>query len=185
MPQCKTFSIYCIKCIQNGKVYIGKSADAWSRMHTHYNALSREADGTANFRRQHADHFVEDFKKYGAAGFVFQILQSEINGDREAREAEMSFIDAFNSWNPEHGYNVRRESLYGCCDGKVSQDFAKKIKKKLIDVEKNQTWLVEKIRDKTGLYCDSSYLSMILNGKKNSPRIKSTICEILEIEEEL
>ena len=31
-----------------------------------------------------------------------------------------------------------------------------RVKKRLIDLGKNQTWLIGEIRSKTGLYCDSN-----------------------------
>lgn len=62
-------------------------------------------------------------------------------------------------------------------------EFFKKVKYRLIDLEKTQKWLEEQIREKTGLFVDSSYLSKIYNGERNAPKIKAAICEILEIEE--
>ena len=61
-------------------------------------------------------------------------------------------------------------------------DFFKKVKYRLIDLGKNQRWLEEQIKEKTGLYVDSSYLSKIYNGERNAPKIRKAICEILEIE---
>lgn len=63
-------------------------------------------------------------------------------------------------------------------------DFRKKVKKRLIDLEKNQKWLEEQVRDKTGLFVDSGYLSNILSGQRYSPKIVSAIREILDIKEE-
>lgn len=63
-------------------------------------------------------------------------------------------------------------------------DFRKKVKKRLIDLDKNQKWLEEQVRDKTGLFVDSGYLSNILSGQRSSPKIVSAIREILDIKEE-
>jgi hypothetical protein len=60
-------------------------------------------------------------------------------------------------------------------------EFGKKIKIALIDLEKNQNWLIEQVREKTGLYFDSSYLFKIMSGTKNSPKIINAIKEILNI----
>ena len=62
-------------------------------------------------------------------------------------------------------------------------DFRKKTRYALIDRDKTQTWLIEQIRERTGLYCDSAYLSHIFTGKRNAPKIKAAICEILGISE--
>lgn len=63
-------------------------------------------------------------------------------------------------------------------------DFRKKVKYRLIDLEKSQKWLEEQIREKTGLFIDSSYLTKIYNGERNAPKIKAAICEILDIKED-
>ena len=42
--------------------------------------------------------------------------------------------------------------------------------------------LAEKVTEKTGLYCDQSLLSKILNSQKRSERIAGAIIEILELQ---
>lgn len=64
-------------------------------------------------------------------------------------------------------------------------DFRKKVKYRLIDLEKSQKWLEEQVREKTGLFVDSSYLTKIFNGDRNAPKVKSAICEILDIKEDV
>lgn len=61
-------------------------------------------------------------------------------------------------------------------------DFRKKVKYRLIDLDKSQKWLEEQITAKTGLYVDSSYLCKVYNGKRNAPKIVAAIREILGIE---
>lgn len=60
-------------------------------------------------------------------------------------------------------------------------DFGKEIKKKLIDMDRTQTWLIEQVREKTGLYFDDSYLYKIQVGKLSTPKIVSAIQEILDL----
>ena len=60
-------------------------------------------------------------------------------------------------------------------------EFGKKIKIALIEQEKNQNWLIEQVREKTGLFFDSSYLFKIMHGTKNSPKVVCAIREILSI----
>lgn len=62
-------------------------------------------------------------------------------------------------------------------------DFYKKVKCKLIALEKNQKWLEGQIAEKTGLFVDSGYLNKIYKGERNAPKIRAAICEILCIEE--
>lgn len=60
--------------------------------------------------------------------------------------------------------------------------YGKAIKKKLIDLDKTQVWLMREITERTGLFIDSSYLNRICSGKANSARIKAAINEILELD---
>ena len=59
--------------------------------------------------------------------------------------------------------------------------FGKKIKKRLIDIDRNQNWLIEQVTAKTGLYFDSSYMYKIMTGQLNTPGIIKAIREILDI----
>ncbi len=63
-------------------------------------------------------------------------------------------------------------------------DFGKEIKKKLVDIDKPQNWLIEEVRKDSGLYFDSSYMNKIMTGKLGTPKIISSICKILGIEHE-
>lgn len=60
--------------------------------------------------------------------------------------------------------------------------FGKTIKHRLIDLDKQQAWLIDEVEKKTGLYFDSSYLYKVMIGVNNSPRIIGAICEILSID---
>lgn len=61
-------------------------------------------------------------------------------------------------------------------------DFGKEIKHRLIDLNRRPKWLVEEVKNKTGLYFDSSYLYKIQTGEHKTPKIVNAICEILSIE---
>jgi transcriptional regulator with XRE-family HTH domain len=58
-------------------------------------------------------------------------------------------------------------------------EYGKQIKKRLIDLDKKQVWLIEEVQKKTGLYFDDSYLSKILNGKIATPGMLEAINETL------
>lgn len=49
-------------------------------------------------------------------------------------------------------------------------DFGKTVKKRLIDLDKSQEWLISQLNRDTGLFVDSSYLNRILTGRCNSER---------------
>ena len=59
--------------------------------------------------------------------------------------------------------------------------FGKEVKKRLIDLDKKQSWLINEIKARTGLYVDAAYLSHILTGKRSAPKITDAICDILNI----
>lgn len=58
-------------------------------------------------------------------------------------------------------------------------DYGKKISKRLIDLDKTQVWLIEQVKQKTGLYFDDSYLYKIKTAQVATPKIISAIDEIL------
>lgn len=63
-------------------------------------------------------------------------------------------------------------------------DFGKTVKKRLVDLDKTQKWLMEQIAEKTGLYIDGFYLYKILTGQRNAPKITAAIMEILDLPED-
>lgn len=65
----------------------------------------------------------------------------------------------------------------------VTIPFGKEIKKKLVDMDKNQNWLIREVASRTGLYFDGSYLHKIMTGQLNTPKIVKAISEILDIPE--
>ena len=65
----------------------------------------------------------------------------------------------------------------------VTSDFGKAVKKRLIDLDKDQSWLIEQVKAKTGLHFDGGYLWKINAGVIATPSIVTAIREILGIEE--
>lgn len=63
-------------------------------------------------------------------------------------------------------------------------EFGKEVKKRLIDMDKKQTWLIEEVRARTGLYFDDSYLSKIFTGKLETPGIIQALREAVGLRDE-
>lgn len=63
-------------------------------------------------------------------------------------------------------------------------DFGKVVKKKLVDIDKSQEWLMEEVRERTGLFIDNGYLYKILTGQRSAPKIVDAICDVLGIKDE-
>ena len=62
-------------------------------------------------------------------------------------------------------------------------NFGLAVKTQLLQIGKEQKWLIEAVAEKTGLYVDSGYMYKILTGQRKAPKIVAAICEILNIEE--
>lgn len=58
-------------------------------------------------------------------------------------------------------------------------EYGKTVKKRLVDLEQPQKWLIGQVQEYTGLYFDDSYLYKIMTGKLSTPSIISAINEIL------
>lgn len=61
--------------------------------------------------------------------------------------------------------------------------FGKDIKKRLVDIEQTQAWLIEQVGERTGLYFDRSYMHKIQTGQLASPKIVQAIRDILDLPE--
>lgn len=59
----------------------------------------------------------------------------------------------------------------------------KEIKHRLIDMGRTQSWLFKQVKQRTGKYCDYSYLAKICRGDEPGAAIVPAICEILDLEE--
>ena len=64
----------------------------------------------------------------------------------------------------------------------VLTEFGKQVKYRLVDLGCSQEWLQEQVREKTGLFVDSSYMYKILTGQRAAPKIVDAIREVLEME---
>lgn len=65
-----------------------------------------------------------------------------------------------------------------------ANDFGKRVKIRLIEMDRTQAWLITEVRKKTGKYVDTSYMWKILNGVAATPGIVNAIREILDLKED-
>lgn len=62
--------------------------------------------------------------------------------------------------------------------------FGKEIKKRLVDIDQSQAWLIARVREATGgMYFDRSYLSKIMTGQLSTPKIVQAIRGVLNLPE--
>lgn len=62
--------------------------------------------------------------------------------------------------------------------------FGKEIKKRLVDIDRTQAWLIEQVQGTTGLYFDRSYMHKIQTGQLATPKIIQAIRDILDLPEQ-
>jgi len=69
-------------------------------------------------------------------------------------------------------------------------EFGKAVKIRLIEMDKNQEWLIEQVRERTGDFFDCSYLHRLMSGKlagggrAGKPGKVAVIREILGMKED-
>lgn len=66
----------------------------------------------------------------------------------------------------------------------VLTPFGKEVKKRLVDIDRPQSWLIERVASLTGMYFDRSYMSKIQTGQLATPKIVQAIREILDLPEQ-
>lgn len=60
-------------------------------------------------------------------------------------------------------------------------DFGKTVRKRLIEIDKTQNWLVSQVEAR-GVNCDKTYLSKALNGDRKGRQVREEIKKILNLE---
>ena len=60
-------------------------------------------------------------------------------------------------------------------------EFGLCVKTELLRKGREQKWLEEEIKSRTGLFVDSGYLYKIFTGQRNAPKIVQAIREILDL----
>lgn len=102
-----TIGIYCIKHIESGKRYIGKSVCIERRIYTHKSKLTKPVRDPKQTNR----HLYNAVQLYGWGSFEVEVLESfDVVDQDELSVAELKWIDFYGTCNRENGYNLRRDS---------------------------------------------------------------------------
>ena len=64
---------------------------------------------------------------------------------------------------------------------RVLTPFGVEIKTKLISIGETQEWLIDQVKEKTGMYVDCSNIYKLMRGVLNSPKMEKAIKEALHI----
>lgn len=96
--------IYCIRNIINNKIYIGKSKNIYVRISGHIQQLNNKS-------KNENRHLINAWNKYGKENFEYFVLEyfDEIN-ENVLKEKELFWMDNYNSYDRNYGYNLRRDS---------------------------------------------------------------------------
>lgn len=107
MSRMDKYIIYIHKNKVNGKVYIGQTCET----------LARRARGGYGYKG--CPHFYNAIQEYGWDNFEHLILEENLTSN-EADIREAFWIEAFNSTNPEKGYNIQVGGKKASFKGKIS-----------------------------------------------------------------
>lgn len=103
--------IYCIRNMINQKVYIGKSINIRERIWNHISSLNSK-----NKKREN-QHFINAWWKYGNENFEYFVLEiidkNQENIENIFKDKELFWMDYYQSYNRDKGYNLRRDSSTG------------------------------------------------------------------------
>lgn len=106
--------IYAIVNKVNGKKYVGKSKDIRKRFAQHKYYIKSVLGGNSKHKKRSNRHLVNAVNKYGIENFELEILQQfQECTDAELADAEMYWMDFFNTTNRDFGYNLIRDSSSG------------------------------------------------------------------------
>ena len=163
----KIQGIYKIRNLLNGKVYIGQSINFNKRFSDHRLKI-------ANKKYKHP--LYDSMRCYGIENFEFIVLEW-INDVSKLNEREQYWMDYYQSYTPEFGYNI----AIGAIGVKHSEETRKKLSdinkgKRHSDESKKKMSLSHKGKIRTEEH--RKHLSEAMKGKKKKPHSSETRLKI-------
>jgi len=110
--------IYCIKNISNNKVYIGLSSNVLKRVKFQFKTLDKN--------KHKNKHLQFSYNKYGKDIFISYIL--EYCSNELLCEKEKYYIDLFQSYQKEYGFNKTLGGEFGVVSDEINQKRILKLK---------------------------------------------------------
>ena len=105
------YTVYGIRCKENGKIYIGCTCrQVEERITAHFNELRRRGKTYRNSKgERELTPWQIDFNQFGEDAFEFYILEKDVSEDNH-RETETNWIEEYRSYDKRYGYNVKKGS---------------------------------------------------------------------------
>lgn len=100
--------VYAIRCVKNGKVYIGRTQNLERRMREHMGDLQNKRKRSRTGNGYGPSDFQKDFDQYGESAFEVYVLEEDVPPDT-VRDREAAWIADYQAANPQYGYNILGE----------------------------------------------------------------------------
>jgi group I intron endonuclease len=107
--------VYAIRHWRSGKRYIGSSQNIAGRCLSHHRAL---------VQGHHCNQYLQAaWNKYGAAQFVFEVIELVSGGTKKLISREQHHMDGTRCYDPKYGYNLalKAQSIVGWLSVKSRQ----------------------------------------------------------------
>ena len=101
------YSIYAVRCKENGRIYVGCSKNVDSRLKGHFSQLENgEKTQRVGQNSRDATQWQKDYDKFGRDAFQCYLLERAISEDqKDIREAY--WIRLYRTTDPRFGYNIK------------------------------------------------------------------------------
>ena len=107
--------IYCIRNIQNKKLYVGKAKCIYSRIKQHVTLLNTK-------NKDENRHLIHAWHKYGREYFEYEVLEYLEFNETLLKERELYWILSKNTLDRNIGYNLRLDSSTGLITSQETRD---------------------------------------------------------------
>lgn len=105
------YSIYAIRCRENGKIYVGCTYDVPGRLRAHFEELKKGRKRTCGkVPNPGGASWQHDYDQYGKEAFEYYILQENITSKDKA-SVEAYWINRLHSKEVAYGYNAHHAKL--------------------------------------------------------------------------
>ena len=185
-----TIGIYCIVHNDSQKRYVGKSVNIERRLISHKCNLT-----SSNYKPKHSNiHLYRSVQKYGWGAFSTYILQrfNEVD-EKVISNAELFWMDHFNSCNSSNGFNLRRDSSTGMVVHSTTR-LKMSLRKGSLNSNYGNNWtsdqkskmsLIAKERHKSGNYYGDNWRKQVSVRTsefwKNNPDVKKQMAKRLSL----